>query len=221
MKRFIKDQLYQQFSRSTKALANPRRLELLDLLLQGEKSVETLSEQTGLGLKNTSAQLKELKSALLVSSRREGKNIFYSIANPHVTHLLLSLKKFNETHFAEIQKIATSVFGDIASLDPANKKQLIARAKKGEVLIVDVRPHDEYLQTHLPFAVSIPMNELAKEVKNLPKNKEIFVYCRGAYCFFAKEAVEFLTKRGFNATKINENVAEWSALGLPLEREAI
>lgn len=217
MKRQIKDALYEQFARTTKALSNPKRIEILDLLCQGEKTVETLAEQGDLEIKNTSAQLKELKSAHLVDSRRDGKYIYYKIANKSVADFLLGLRTFNENHFSEIQTIAAKAFHDVDSMVAVNRKQLLAQAKKGEVILLDVRPSDEYAQSHLPFAISVPIANLQKELRNLPKNKEIVAYCRGPYCFFAKEAVELLKKRGFQATRLKDSVHEWASYGFPIE----
>lgn len=217
MKRQVKDVIYEQFSRTTKALSSPKRIEILDLLCQGEKTVEMLAEQASLGIKNASAQLKELKSALLVGTRREGKYIYYRLASQQVGDLLLRLRLFNEGHFAEIQKIASEAFEDALSMQPINRKRLLAQAKKGEVILLDVRPSDEFAHSHLPFAISVPISDLQKELRNLPKNKEIVAYCRGPYCFFAKEAVELLKKKGFKASRLKDSVHEWASHGLPVE----
>lgn len=217
MNRQIKNALYEQFSRTTKALSSPKRIEILDLLGQGEKTVEMVAEQTSLGVKNASAQLKELKSALLVDTRRDGKYVHYRLASNSVAELLLRLRTFSEGHFAEIQKIASEAFEDAVSMEPVNRKQLLAQAKKREVILLDVRPSDEYTQSHLPYAISVPISDLQKELKNLPKNKEIVAYCRGPYCFFAKEAVELLTKKGFKASRLKDSVHEWASHGLPVE----
>lgn len=219
MKRQIKDALYEQFSRTTKALSSPKRIEILDLLSQGEKTVEMVADQVSLGMKNASAQLKELKSALLVDSRRDGKYIYYRLASNSVAELLLRLRTFSEGHFAEIQKIASEAFEDVDSMEPVNRKQLLAQAKKGEVVILDVRPSDEYTHLHLPYAVSVPISDLHKELKNLPKKKKIVAYCRGPYCFFAKEAIELLKKKGFKASRLKDSVYEWASHGLPIETQ--
>lgn len=219
MNRQVKDALYEQFARTTKALSSPKRIEILDLLSQGEKTVETIAEQASLGIKNTSAQLKELKSALLVDSRRDGKYVFYRIASNAVAEFLLGLRNFGEKNFAEIQKIASKAFEDSVSMEPINRKQLLAQAKKGEVILLDVRPSDEFQHSHLPFAISVPISELHKELRNLPKNKEIVAYCRGPYCFFAKEAVELLRKKGFRASRLKDGIHEWASHGLPVETQ--
>ncbi|MGZ3773417.1 MAG: ArsR/SmtB family transcription factor [Pseudobdellovibrionaceae bacterium] len=216
MSRRIKDALYDQFSRTAKALANPKRIEILDLLSQSEKTVEALADQAGLEIKNTSAQLKELKSALLVSSRREGKYVYYGIANKAVSDFLAELRTFSATQFVEIQKITRESCDDADAMTPTSRKQLLARAKKGDVILLDVRPSDEYDHAHLPYAVSIPISNLHKELKNLPKEKEIIAYCRGPYCFFANEALEILRRKGFKAIRLKDSVRDWEASGLPV-----
>ena len=217
MKRQVKDALYEQFARSTKSLSSPKRIEILDLLCQGEKTVASIADQANLGIKNASAQLKELKSALLVETRRDGKYVFYRISNSSVADFLLGLRVFSEKQFSEIQKIASASFDDIASMEPVNRKQLLAQAKKGEVILLDVRPSDEYAQSHLPFAISVPISELKKKFQNLPQDKAIVAYCRGPYCFFASEAVELLKKQGFKASRLKDSVHEWASHGLPIE----
>jgi len=217
MKRKAKDTIYEQLARTTKALSNPKRIEILDLLSQCEKTVENIADQTNLGIKNASAQLKELKSALLVDSRREGKYSYYRLTNNSVADFLLGLRTFGETRFAEIQKITSEAFEDAASMESLDRKQLLAQAKKDEIILLDVRPADEYAQSHLPFAVSVPISRFQKELKNLPKSKKIVVYCRGPYCFFAHEAIEILRKRGYKASRLKDSVHEWSSHGFPVE----
>ncbi len=217
MKKNSKDAFYEQFARSTKALSSPKRIEILDLLCQGEKTVESIADQTNLRIKNVSAQLKELKSALLVESRRSGKYVYYRISNNSVADFLLCLRTFSEKQFSEIQKIASTSFKNIAAMEPVNRKQLLAQAKKGEVIILDVRPSDEYAHAHLPFAISVPISELKKQLRNLTKDKEIVAYCRGPYCFFASEAVELLKRQGYNASRLKDSVHEWASHGLPIK----
>ncbi len=220
MRRQIKDDLYEQFARTTKALSSPKRLEIMDLLSQSEKTVEAIAKQADLGIKNASAQMKELKSAMLVDSRRDGKYVYYRISNKSVTDLLLGLRIFAESRFSEIQKLASDAFEDLESMEPINRKQLLAQAKQGDVILLDLRPSDEYNQSHLKYAISIPISDLQKELKNIPKNKEIVAYCRGPYCFFAKDAVELLKKRGYKASRLKDSVQEWASYGLPVETPA-
>lgn len=209
MSRNIKNILYDQFSRTTKALSSPKRLEIIDLLSQGEKSVETIAEQADLGVKNASAQLKELKSAHLVDSRKDGKYVFYYIADTGVINLWREIRSFGEKRFNEIQKITKDVFSGVDELEDVNRKTLLARVKKGEIILLDVRPVDEYETAHLPFAISIPSSEISKRLKEIPKDKEIIAYCRGPYCFMAKTAVEILRKKGFKASRLKDSVHDW------------
>lgn len=210
MKRKIKDDLYAQFSRITKALSHPKRLEIIDLLSQGEKSVESIAEQAELGIKNASAQLKELKSAQLVDSRKDGKYVYYFISDLEVINFWISLRGFSEKKFSEIQAITREVFSDESELEQVNKKTLLARAKRGDIVLLDVRPIDEFETGHIPYAISIPSNEISKRLKDLPKNKEIVAYCRGPYCFMAQEAVEALRKKGFKAFRLKASVHDWN-----------
>ena len=217
MTRQIKNSLYEQFSRTAKALSSPKRLEIVDLLSQGEKTVETIAVQADLGLKNASAQLKELRSARLVDSRKEGKHVYYRLADPDVSEFWLQLRAFSEKRFTEIQRITSDVFGNRDDLEGVNRKQLLSKARRGDVVLLDVRPQDEYSTAHLPFAISVPISEIKKHLSELPKDKEIVAYCRGPYCFLAKEAVEVLRKHGFKAIRLKDSVQDWESLGLPIE----
>jgi rhodanese-related sulfurtransferase len=218
MKRQIKDAIYEQLARSTKALCHPKRIEILDILSQGEKTVETLAEQAELGIKNASAQLKELKSALLVDSRKDGKHVYYRLRDQQTQALLLYLRKYSEHQFSELQKIASEAFASIDEMESLNRKQLFSKAKRGEVILLDVRPFDEFQHAHLPFALSVPLSELSQQMKTLPKDKEIIAYCRGPYCFFAKEAVDVLRRKGFRAQRLKDSISDWESQGLPVIR---
>jgi rhodanese-related sulfurtransferase len=221
MKRQIKNAIYAQLARSTKALCHPKRIEILDLLSQGEKTVEVIAKQTDLGLKNTSAQLKELKSALLIESRKDGKYVYYQLANRETNEFLFYLRKFSERQFSELQKIASKSFSSSEDVEALDQKQLFSKVKRGEVVLLDVRPTDEFQYAHLPFACSIPLNELSQQLKTLPKKKKIIVYCRGPYCFYAKDAVELLKKNGFIATHLRDGINDWESEGLPVIRTKV
>jgi DNA-binding transcriptional ArsR family regulator len=184
MKRQIKDAIYGHLAALTKALSSPKRIEIIDLLCQGEKTVEAISEQADLGLKNTSAQLKELKVARLVESRKEGKYVYYRIADVSVAQFWIRLRTFGHDRISEIQKITEDALGGPEVLEQMNRKTLLAKAKRGEVVLIDVRPADEYESGHLPFAISVPSSEIGKHLKTLSKKKEVVAYCRGPYCFF-------------------------------------
>lgn len=217
MKRQYKDDIYSSISIITKALSSPKRIEIIDLLSQGEKSVEVIAEQTELGIKNASAQLKELKSSRLVDSRKVGKNVFYYLANESVARFLIHLRFFSEERSLELQQIVNEAFSHQSDLIEIDRKSLLTKAKRGEVILLDVRPVDEYNQGHIPFAVSVPISELSKHLKNFTKSKEIIAYCRGPYCFFAKDAVEYLRSKGFKAKRFSDSVQEWKSHGLPIE----
>jgi rhodanese-related sulfurtransferase len=196
-------------------MASPSRLELLDLLSQSEKSVETLVEQSSLNLKNASAQLKTLKDAGLVKARRSGKYVFYSLSDETVGAFWSNLQEFSARRLAELQKLSSELMSD-PDLVGLSRKELLARAKRDEVLLLDVRPEDEFQAGHLPYAKSIPLAELKSRLSKLPKNKEIVAYCRGPHCLFAVEAVRLLKKSGHKAKRLDDGVQEWKAAGFPI-----
>ena len=217
MKRKIKDSIYESMALYTKALSNPKRIEILELLLQGEKSVELISDQTEIPLKNASAQLKELKSAGLLKSSKEGKYVAYSISDEHVANFILELQKFSSLKSSTLQKITQDYLSTSSEFVGENRKTLIAKAKRGDVIIIDVRPIDEYISGHIPHSISVPLSELSKKLKTFPKDKEVVAYCRGPHCFLALEAVESLRAKGFKAMRLNDSIQEWKLNGLPVE----
>ncbi len=210
----MKKVFLEQFSRIGKALSNPARLALLDLLCQSEKSVETLVAQSGMTLKNASAQLKALKEAGLVKTRRDGKYVFYSISHPDLSEFWLLLQKFGSGQIRELQLIARELVHTKETLTGVNRAELMKKAKSEDVIIIDVRPGDEYESAHLPYAISIPVSELSKKLKTLPKNKEIIAYCRGPFCLLSQEAVEYLQKKGYTAYRLDDGVQDWKSAGL-------
>lgn len=209
----------EQFARIGKALSSPSRLALIDLLCQSEKTVETLVEQSNLTLKNTSAQLRVLKEAGVIKSRKEGKYVFYSVSDPKVSEFWSSLQDFSGRQLSELREI-TAALVDESESSGVNRKELLARAKRGEVIVLDVRPKDEFDSSHIPYALSVPLSELKAKLKQLPKNKEIVAYCRGPYCLLAVEAVRFLKKSGFKAVRLDDGVQEWKNAGLPIQSSA-
>lgn len=211
----MKRSFLEQFARIGKAMASPSRLELLDLLCQSEKSVETLVEQSSLSLKNASAQLKVLREAGLVKARRDGKYVIYSVSDENVGQFWSSLQEFSARQLAELKQISADLMNDSEAIG-VSRKELLVRAKREDVLVIDVRPEDEYRAAHLPYAVSIPLSELKSKLAKLPKNKEIVAYCRGPHCVFAVEAVRLLKKSGFQAKRLDDGVNEWKAAGMPL-----
>lgn len=207
----------EQFARIGKALSSPSRLELLDLLCQSEKTVETLVEQSKIPLKNVSAQLKVLKESGLLKARKEGKYVFYSLSDETVGAFWSNLQEFSSRQLSDLREITAKLMSDPDSLVAVNRKELLSRARKEEVLVIDVRPGDEFAAGHIPYAKSLPLAELKAKLKQLPKDKEIVAYCRGPHCLFAVEAVRLLKRHGFKASRLDDGVQEWKAAGFPVQ----
>ncbi|CEK19281.1 ArsR/SmtB family transcription factor [Chthonomonas calidirosea] len=216
-KRCFKEALYEQFARIGRALANPHRLELLDLLAQGERTVEDLARETGLSVANVSQHLQILRGARLVDVRRSGLYAYYRLADPHVFSLWRSLRTFGETRLAEIQQVVASYFNNRDSLQAITLQELKERLAEGNVIVIDVRPYEEYLQGHIPAAKAMPLEELERRLQELPRDQEIVAYCRGPYCVFADEAVALLKQHGFKALRLSEGLPDWQDEGLPIE----
>ena len=214
----FKDAIYEQFARIGKAMASPRRLEILDLLCQGEKTVEQLAEHARIDIKNASAHIKVLRGARLLDSRRVGKHIYYRLADPAVGSFWLSLRSLAERRLSEIREAVQAYFAAPERMGAIDRRTLLARARRGDVVVLDVRPEDEYATGHLPHAQSLPLPELKARLSTLPRSKEIVAYCRGPYCVLSLEVVEFLRRRGFRASRLDDGVLEWRAGGLPIER---
>jgi len=216
-KRTFKNQLYEQFARIGKALASPHRLELLEVLAQCERTVEALAQETGLSVANASQHLQVLRAARLVETRREGTSIFYRLASESVSTLWLSLRTVGEVHLAEIDRVVETFLQDRAQWQPITAEALLKELRSDQVILLDVRPAVEYQAGHLPQALSIPVAELEARLSEVPLDREIIAYCRGPYCVFADEAVEILRTRGYHARRLEQGVADWRALGLPVE----
>jgi rhodanese-related sulfurtransferase/DNA-binding transcriptional ArsR family regulator len=212
--------LYEQFARLGKALANPARLELLDLLAQGERSVEDLAAAAGMKTSNTSAQLHLLAAAGLVASRREGVRIYYRLADQQVSALIGRVQDFAASRLAEAEQAARSYLGDVAALEPVAQDELFRRIREGQVLVLDVRPEAEYAAGHIPGAVSVPYDQLAARLAELPDDTDIIAYCRGRYCVFAPDAVRLLRARGFSAWPLEGGLPGWRLAGLPVTAAA-
>lgn len=214
--REIKDLLYEQVARISKAASSPKRLELIEVLCQGEKRVEQLASDTELSVKLTSAHLKELKTARLVENRRDGKNIYYRLADPRVADLWVMLRELAEERLLELQAAMHELITQPDELSPISGEDLLTQAHQGELVVIDVRPEAEYAVAHLPFARSIPLSELKQRLNEIPANKTVVAYCRGPFCLMAKDAVELLRQQGINASRLETGVAEWRLSGLPL-----
>jgi len=217
--RQFKDAVYDQFSRIGKALSAPKRLELLDLLCQGPRTVEALAEQASISVANTSRHLQVLRSARLVEAQKKGLYVEYQLADDAVGRFFVALRGLAELRLADVEKVAHAYFEDRGSFEPIAGSELLRRVKSGDATILDVRPHEEYRAGHIPGALSIPVGELAARLKELPKNREIVAYCRGPYCVMAVEAVALLRKKGFTAHRMELGIADWRARGWRVDSE--
>lgn len=215
--REIKNHLYEQVARIGKALASAKRLELIELLCQGEKSVEALALQAEISVKLASAHLKALRIARLVDTRREGKYVFYRLASTGVADLWVSLRAAAEERLVELQLALAGVVEHGDELKGVDRASILDRAAKGDVIVLDVRPADEFAAAHLPHARSLPVDELKRRLAELPRDVPVVAYCRGPFCLMAKEAVELLRQKGYRAFHLTDGVAEWRSRGLPIE----
>ena len=195
-----------------KAVASPKRLELIELLCQAPKSVETLAAEAGISVKLVSAHLKELRMARLVETERQGKHIIYRIASPEVPRFWILLRTLAEDRLFELQDAVRQLSASSNEWHGANREKKIKKAREGEVVVIDVRPANEYEQAHLPFARSLPLAELRARLAELPKDKPIVAYCRGPYCLMSVDAVRLLQEQGFTALQLREGVNEWADL---------
>lgn len=215
-----KQELLEQFARIGKAVSSPARLALLDLLAQGEKPVETLAGQAGLSVTNTSNHLKELRNAALVATRKEGVYVYYRLADPAVYELLRCLRDVAARQLAQVRQIVRDYFDEPESLEPVGAADLLALLETDDVVVLDVRPEDEYLAGHLPGALSIPADELERRLSELPGDREVVAYCRGPYCVLALQAIDVLRSRGFRARRLEVGVPDWRARGLAVAEGA-
>ncbi len=209
--------LYEQFARIGKALGNPGRVRLLDLLCQGERSVEALSAAAGMSVKNTSAQLRELRLAGLVEHRREGTRMHYRVAEEDVCAFFGELRRLARRRLAEVDRlVADSLVAPDRAQQAVPRDQLLERLAAGEIMVLDVRPSEEYRAGHIPGARSVPLGELKVLLAELPTDIEIVAYCRGPYCILAPQAVELCRARGLRALRLEDGFPEWRLAGLPV-----
>lgn len=209
LEREWRDQLYQEFARIGKCLSSPKRLELLDLLAQGPKSVDHLSRMTGMSVANVSQHLQTLHDSRLVRSHKKGNFVIYEIAELSVADFMISLHRLGEKQLVEVQRLKSDILQQQVSMEPIALEELLQRMERKEVVLLDVRPEDEYAAGHIPGAISIPMEELEKHLASLPTDKEIVAYCRGPYCLMSAQAVEMLKSKGIKASRLEEGVHEW------------
>jgi rhodanese-related sulfurtransferase len=215
--RQFKNAIYEQFSRIGKAVSSPKRLELLDLLCQGEKTVETLAKDTGLALANVSQHLQILRAARLVDAEREGLYVKYRLADQMVCEFFRSMRVLAENRLTEVEMIKRRFLESREGMEPVDRNALLRQVKKGAVTVLDVRPVEEYRAGHIPGALSVPLGQLKNLLSDLPREQEIVAYCRGPYCVLAVEAVEILRKMGFKATRLEGGIQDWRAMGFTLD----
>lgn len=216
--RRFKNRVYDQFERIGKALASRRRLELLEVLAQGERPVERLAAETAMTVANASQHLQVLRRARLVETRQEGKHVLYSLADELVFTLLKALREVAETRLAEIEQITRSFYADRDGLDPIPMEELFDRLRAGDVTVLDVRPTEEFESGHIAGARSMPLDELEARLAELPSDSEVVAYCRGPYCVLAVEAVARLRQDGRPARRLDLGFPDWRAAGLPVEK---
>src|SRR5712692_2550101 len=211
--------LFTQFAAVAKSLAHAHRLELLEQLAQGERSVEVLAQRTGLSVANASQHLQQLRRAGIVAARRQGKFVFYTLADDAVLDLLSALRRIAERNIAEVERVIRRYFSNRDSMQPVSREELLEKSRAGVVTVLDVRPPDEFALGHLPGAVNIPLRELEARLADLDRSLEIVAYCRGPYCVLSYEAVAALRTKGFKARRLEDGFPEWRAAGLPRSEE--
>ena len=216
--REFKDITFQHLAKVIGAFSSPKRLEIIDILSQGEKDVDSLTKETNMNFANTSRHLQVLKNASIVQSRKEGVRVVYYLAADEVIKCWKNIQSLAEQRSAELREVTTSFLKERSVLEPISMNQLRTKIKGRHVTIIDVRPKEEYMAGHLPGAVSIPLSELKNEMTNVPSSKEIVAYCRGKYCVMAPEAAKILNKKGFRTTILQDDVNSWRFAGLEVVR---
>jgi rhodanese-related sulfurtransferase/predicted transcriptional regulator len=215
--RTFKNQMYDQFARVVRAMANPHRLELIDLLAQGERSVEDLAREASLSIANASQHLQTLRAAQLVEVRREGLYAYYRLADESVFRVWQSIRDLGESRLAEIDRIVQTFLANRADLEAVSAEDLVRRMRTNGLVVLDVRPPEEYRAGHIPGARSVPVSEVESTLKEISPEHEVVAYCRGPYCVFADEAVALLKAHGYKAQRLEGGLPDWRAAGLPVE----
>jgi rhodanese-related sulfurtransferase/DNA-binding transcriptional ArsR family regulator len=215
--REFKDRLYDQLARIARGLDSPRRLEMLEVLAQGERSVEDLAAHTGLSLANASRHLQVLRGARLVEARKDGLRVYYRLAEPQVYDAVRAVRALAARRLAEIDALVRTYLKSRDELEAVPREELLRRAREGSVVVIDVRPPEEYRAGHIEGALSVPLDRLERRIRELPARKEVVAYCRGPYCLMAYQAVEKLRAKGRRARRLVEGLPEWRAAGLPVE----
>jgi rhodanese-related sulfurtransferase len=214
--RAAKDALFDGFADVAKALANGRRAEIVDVLAQGERSVEEIADELGQSVANTSHHLRAMARAGVLSTRRDGTRIFYGLASERVGALWAALRDVAAEHVAGLERLTHEYLGDRDGLEAVSRKELAARLRRGEVVVLDVRPEPEFRAGHIAGARSVPISELRRNLRALPKDAEVVAYCRGPYCVYADDAVRELKRRGYRAKRLEDGFPEWKQAGLPV-----
>ena len=214
--RAAKDALYDGLAGVAKALGNGRRAEIVDLLAQGERSVEEIAGEIGQSIANTSQHLQHLLRTGLVRTRRAGNRVYYSLASRRVGELWAAVRDVAANHVAEIDHLAAAYLGDRSTLSTITRAQLASRLRDGDVVVLDVRPEPEYRSRHITGAISLPIDQLTRRLRDVPKDRDVVAYCRGPYCVYADDAVRALRRRGYHAARLQDGLPEWAAAGLPV-----
>ncbi|MDZ4248900.1 MAG: metalloregulator ArsR/SmtB family transcription factor [Candidatus Nanopelagicales bacterium] len=214
--REFKDSIFTQFARSAAAFSSPRRVEIIDVLAQGERSVESIATESGLTMANTSRHLQVLKNAGLVASRKDRLNVIYRLADPSVLKGYQALRALSESRIGDVHKLAEAFFGEVDGAEAVSIDELRRRASAGEILLIDVRPELEFMAGHIAGAVSVPLAELSRQISELPRDRTVVAYCRGPYCVMAASAVRELRRAGLSAVRMDGGLPEWKAAELPV-----
>ena len=213
--------MFEQLAAVARSLGSAHRLELLELLAQTERSVEEVAVLSGLTMANASQHLQQLRRFGLVEARRDGQRVIYKLADPEVVVLLAALSRVTQRNVGAVEKVLNSYFRERDKLEPVSRKELLRRMRDGLVTLIDTRPQEEFTAGHLPGAINLPLSELKRRLRELPRDQEIVAYCRGPYCVLSYEAVAELRKRGFKAFRLEEGFPEWKAAGLPVEQSSM